>query len=695
MKKGFKRFLASFIAACLAATAVMFAACQPDGGKNNGGDDSDPTANGYAITVLYPDDTPVKPNDAGGGRKQVGVQLQDTDGKDISNAFSNLNDGGVAVINYKVSGVFLIDIYNIPAGFKYEKVRTVAGKGNYTVKLSAIPIDYKVTVNMPDGTPASGLNVSLMKDSAVVGSASLTSGVASFPAITAGSYDVKLSGLPQGTGYIPAKVTANNNQIVVNLISISLLTLDTVMTEDKLAEWDKIANVYDSPSVIRFDKTADCYDFTTETIPEGKKIYYEFTADEDGTYNFIVQGQYYNVEFFRGEIGTPEITINNTHEHYKNCEMVPITLKTGEKCIFSFAIPPRDTSDKDNPDDHELSGTRNFMIAKPVAGAVTHNISTTGTHTLTFDVDTAILAFKTPDKSTPIDQPPAVSDGGIYEITSDSDLFDLKIEYYPFFNDSASPEKVEDDISETNKNFKFTLEVPPSMSGNTYYFKVRIKSRLDGGDIVYPSQAHITIVRTGNATDNFSPKLDMSATATEKYATQSGTFTFLPHDGNFQIAKDGDKYTVTIDGHTYDLAVAITKTIRGISYSYSTVEYFGEGGRPSGPDDSGSGSGSGDDELPDKPSAERQNTKLTLYSDVSKGEDKDNPKYNYTPFIEAYSKLCNADGVYLVNEELKTFLERYNAQHGADLLFALEGLVDEQMPAGYKTQWWLACGYYA
>ena len=692
MKNFFKRFITCGIAACLIAAAALTGACTTKGDNNNDPNDNthtDPTKSGYTITVLYPDGSPVKGSDGPTSRQKVGVQLVDSDGKDINGAYSELNDYGTATIPYKQSGEYLIDVFPCPRGYDYkDKVTTVAGRGDYTITLTAEKVDYTINVKLPDGSPAVGIDVTVKKNGETIRTATTgTDGKIVIENIDAGTYDLDFAKLPEGVSYLPTQLTAKTATLNVDLISLKELKLDTVMSAEKLDEWDKIANYYDdtdeSANVIRFDRTADCYDFKTDLIPEGKKIYYYFTADKDGNYHFISKGKYYIVEFYGSSLDEVKHTTTSIHESTNTCEMVQLSLKKDEKYYFSYSIPERSNGlFNEEPDEHPLSGTYEFMIAKPVAGTKIHEVNGAGNYTIDFETDTAILVFNTPENAIP--GSPMPNEGGVFEIRSNTSLYDVKIEFYAYFNGTnQNPDEVEDDISETDKNFLFTLKVPPSFAGNKYYFKIIIKDSLDGSEVKYPTQIPITITRTGDAEENVSPVEYKHATATEKYSDQSGkTFHFLLGSNNslnedsFTIVPKNGGYYVNIDGTEYELVIAIKKNICSLPYSFASIEYMGGGDR----------GGSGSDELPSVPSETKQNNYLTLYTNPAIGEDKTNPKLNYAPFIEEYSSLCNSDGVYKLNDELKRFAEMYYSQHSQDFIYGLTLT---------ECCWLISCGYYS
>lgn len=705
MKKFFKRFITCSLAACLLAVTAFAGACKnDDGNKDDPGkvdpppivddDHLDPTKYGYTITVLYPDNTPVKGTDGPNSRQKVGVQLVDSNGKDINGAYSELSDAGKAVINYKVSGEFLIDILNCPRGFDYkDTVTTVAGRGDYTVKLSAEKVDYTINVKLPDDTPASGVGVIIKKNGVIVQEKTTgADGKVVIENVDAGTYDVEFKNLPEGVSYLPTQLTAKTTTLNVNLISLKELKLDTVMSEEKLNEWDELANYYAQDDgdndLIRFNRNADCYDFKTDFIAEGKKVYYYFTADKTGSYRLISKGKYYVVEIFISNFDEVYHTIISEHESTNTCEMVEIDLKEGDICYFAYSIPERSNGTIDGkPDDHELSGTREFMIAKPFGETKTHEVYGPGEYTINFETDTAVLIFYTPENANPGN--PLPDEGGIFEIRSHTTLYDVKIEFYTYINNKdRAPDEMEDDISSTDKNFLFTIKLPPSFAGNIYYFRIIIKGSLDGSEVEYPTQVPITITRTGDAEENMSPTEYKHATTREKYPDQDGKeFHFLLgnnssiREEDFNIEAKNGGYYVNIDGTEYELVIAISRKLCSLPYSFTTIEYMGGGDR------GGSGGGDGpDDELPSVPSDTKQNNYLTLYEDSTLGEDKSNPKYNYAPFIEEYALLCNKDGVYKLNSELKEFAEMYYNQHAQDFIYGLS--LDE-------CCWLIACGYYA
>ena len=690
MKNFFKKLITCSIAVCLIAVTLLAGACDTGNNGTTGGGEthSDPTKNGYTISVLYPDGTPVKGSDGPSVLKKVGVQLMDASGNGVSDPV-NISEYGTALINYKVSGEFMIDVYNVPNGFDYtDKVQTVKGRGDYTVTLTAGTLDYSVTLKLPDGTPANGVKANLKKGGTVVKSATSDSnGKAVWAGLPADNYDLELLELPENVSLLPVQITAKKPNLTVELITLIKLEFDEVMSAEQLEYWDKLANSYGTSDgmeeVTRFSKSADCYDFKTPVIPEGKKVYFCFTADKEGEYRFITDGKYYNVDFYGNYLGEVQDTVSSTHESLNKCEMFPLPLKEGESCYFSFSIPARSTSDPD--DTHELTGTRHFMIAKPVAGVKRNNVdaptasSPTVNYNVSFELDTALLVVITADPAIP--GKPTATDGGKFEIYSTTDEYDVEIIHYARLAGNSEIVGSDDDSGE-GKNFKYAFEVPPSYSGGEYFFRIKIKSKLTGGEVDYPTEVPITIVRTGNAEENMSPVEDQHATATEKYAEQSGTFHFLLGDdhaineNSFTIVAKNGGYYVNIDGTERELVIAISKNICSLNYSYATIEYMGGGDR----------GGSGSDELPGEPFETKQNNYLTLYSDPSKGEDKNNPKLNFAPFIDEYTQICNSDGVYKLNDELKRFAQMYYDQHSNDLIYGL---------ALSECCWLISCGYYA
>lgn len=66
----------------------------------------------------------------------------------------------------------------------------------------------------------------------------------------------------------------------------------------------------------------------------------------------------------------------------------------------------------------------------------------------------------------------------------------------------------------------------------------------------------------------------------------------------------------------------------------------------------------------------------------------DNGKKDYTNFVQEYEEYCNSDGVYGVNQELKTFLEYYYLSIEQWLSSTSQTVVDPE------SGWMFACGFY-
>ncbi|MDE6586168.1 MAG: hypothetical protein K2K80_05775, partial [Clostridia bacterium] len=117
MTKILKKFTLAIVTVCLIITGVFAAACNPEAIEPE-----DPAKDGYTITVLYPDGTPVKASDTGNSRRPVRVKLTDDDGNNVipnydSQNMGILNDYGTTTLNYKVPGEFNIAFIWLPEGY--------------------------------------------------------------------------------------------------------------------------------------------------------------------------------------------------------------------------------------------------------------------------------------------------------------------------------------------------------------------------------------------------------------------------------------------------------------------------------------------------------------------------------------------------------------------------------------------------
>ena len=297
MKSKFTKIAAFVTAACLTFTTVALAACNPDdpGKLPQEPPTGSPEKDGYNITVLYPDGSPVKGTDSGDRYAKVSAELTDENGERVDpSAKADLNEAGIAQISYTVPGEYYIKLNDIPPGYAFDNtsVQTTGDKAYYTVSIElAPPTPYSVTLVKPDGTPLSGVTVKLMDGTTEVASAVTgEQGVATTPTIVRGAYKVVLD-LPEGLGYRPAVTSIGLTNIYINLVKHLDLPFDQeyLLEGEALDEWDNALNWYypnkENPTMtnMKFEPEADCYAYDVE-VGEGEEVFYSITAPKTGSY---------------------------------------------------------------------------------------------------------------------------------------------------------------------------------------------------------------------------------------------------------------------------------------------------------------------------------------------------------------------------------------------------------------------------
>lgn len=654
MTKILKNVFVLFLAACLMITGIGFTACTKD---------DDPSKDGYTVTVLYPDGTPVKSTDSGDTRRQVSVTLLGSDGEQLKGedgtplGYVRLNNVGQAHFDYFVPGEYTISILNIPAGYTYdESAKTSAKTATVTVNLQQLrDIEYEINILLPDGSPAENIGVKLMKGRDTVASMTTgTDGKAKSDKIDAESYDVILN-LPSSYCYKPVQTLKSGEPTTVQLYELHDVDLkaEDRMPDEMVKEWAERLNF---GNYVRFNPDYTHYLYTAE-MKGNEEIFFALSVEKAGTYSITVNNDpNYEMKFYPGSLASYEDTLTLKTNYGTGVQH--LSLKPGE--IFYISVCSLDGN----------AHTTQFAIAFNV-DPVTVNATAPGTYTLNYELDYAILEFT-----------PTVS--GIYSIETNTDKYDTKLVSYsratgrPILGEDGE-EVGNDDQSATDKNCYFEEEVRQDHLGSTYIFRIYIK---DSG-VKFPVSISAIITRVGDAKTLTTNTVPVTTSNTTKFADQEGTYTEAPYDGTAETyEQDGVWYIKTPDGDR-KLVASITRRLIGVEYSFATIEYMGES-RPS------EGTpGSGDDEtINDVP----VNNKLTLFVDEVITDTTITRNYkNYRGFIESYKTLCNKDGVYEVNTEIKEFLVHY--------LDRTVGGIDIARYAGVDVAegcyWLLACGYYA
>ncbi|MDE7168376.1 MAG: hypothetical protein K2O28_05980 [Clostridia bacterium] len=666
MKTKFKLLIVLLATFCLSLDCGLIAACkEPD----NTVDYGDPAKDGYIITVLYPDGSKVKGTDSSDPHGKVYVELVDAEGNLVDpSATSNLNEDGIAQINYYVPGEYFIQIYDYPEGYAFDNtsVKTSADRARYTVSLELdAPTPYTVNLEYFNEDPIPGVTVKLMNGTNTVATAVTNeNGAAVTSTIVRGKYDIVLENMPEGYGYKKATTTVAAWPVTVTAVVLKDINFDKAhkLDEDGVAVWDEALNDY-YLSTKRFDKTGDCYVYTAEFAAK-EEVFFKIHAPKTGSYTIgSKKGNDYVIQFYSNDLTYVDDSLTISSKENDGNNVQNMRINDGETLIFSVKSAAR------------KAGTVEVLVCLPVPEPIVTTATKADTYTLYFnDYNTAYLNFITS----------AGIGAGKYEITSLSDTYDVMIvEYvngYPMEDaNSDLPAPYEgyagnDNGAKDGRNFVHTKNLTVSYVGNTFQYHIIIKDEI----INYPVTIDVKIERTGDADKEIEvTKNTAEAHVDTKYADQEGTFTWMPTDGSLEpYRKDDGNWYVNVNGEEKALVVAITKTIRSQVYSFANIEYFGEE--------------SGEDS---KPTPHRQNTNLTVYEDLTTLDT----TWNYTGFIEKYAGykdsdgvehegFVNSDGVYQVNDELKLFLERYMNQHHSNITGSTIA------PA---QPWLLGCGYYA
>ncbi len=649
MIKSLKSIFVLFLAVCLTVTSIALTACKDDKG--------DPAEDGYTVEVLYHDNKPVKPTDSGDNRRQVSATLLDDEGKQLNKedgtplGYVRLNNEGKAHFDYYVPGAYRISLINLPAGYTYdENAKTSAKEAETTVKIEPIRnMEYEISVTLPDGTPASNVSVKLMDGRKEVASMiTNANGAAKSAKIDAGAYDVILN-IPSDYCYKPVKTSKVDNKVSIRLSDLNVIDLQEKdkMPKETVDEWATSLNFKD---YVRFDPELTHYLYTAD-IKGNEEVFYVFKVEKAGKYTITVNNDpNYEIKFYPGSLA----------EHEKN-----LTLKTGNGTgVQSINLKTDDV--------FYLSVCTLDGNAHAVQFAVTFNIEPAtvtatkpGNYTLNYELNYAILQFKP-------------SESGIYSIETKTDVYDTKLLVYSQANNKPligedGKEIGNDDKSETDKNCYYEEEVRSDHIGNTYIFRIYIKD----DDVEMPVSINAVITRVGDAKNFTTSTRNVTTTNDKVFDNQEGTLTEVPTDGSAQISEENGLWYIEVGGVKHKLVASIKRNLPGVEYSFATVEYMGES-RPGEGNDS-------DEKVP-------VNSKLTLFVDEVETETAITRNYaNYRDFIAAYSKLCNKDGVYELNSEIRDFLVHY--------LDRTSGGFDIANFAGLSVAkgcyWLLACGYYA
>ena len=662
MKMKLKMLIVLTATFCLTLTFGIIAACtvQEDLG--------DPAVDGYVITVKYPDGSIVKGSDAEYRLDTINVELVDADGKRVHEAaYAEINESGIAQINYFTPGEYYIQINDYPTGYVFEKVKTSAEQAYYTVSLKLdAPTSYKVNVKYYDGSAVEDVVVKLMNGTETVATAiSDSEGVATSATIERGVYTVQLVNMPNGYTYKPASTTIAASPLSITALRITDITFDDAdkLNEDTIKPWDDALNSYDNLSMLRFNKDGDCYQYIAE-LGEREEVFYKIHAPKTGEYTIASkQGNDYIIQFYSDDLTYVDSSLTISSQMNQGNNVQKMRIEENKTLTFSVKSTKRQACNVE------------VLVCLPVPAPISTTVISPGECTLTFqNYNTAVIWFVTSNN------PKEGFGQGTYKFTSVSDKYDVMIvEYansFPALDDNSDLTgdykgyAGNDNGAGDGKNFIFTRELSQRYVAVTLEYRIIIKDEV----IDYPLQIKVNIERTGDALEKEIERKTATTDVSEKFADQQGTFTWMPANGSLETVRhdDGKWFVKLPDGTEKPLVIAITKNLREWHYSFATIEYWGE---------------------KEQISDTRVNNALTVYEDLSTLDT----TWNYTGFIEKYAGYTdasnvehdgyvNSDGVYQVNDELKLFLDRYMNQHYS----SVTGSMTKPL-----HPWLLGCGYYA
>ncbi len=660
MKNIAKRIVTVIIAFCLVLT-VPLAACKPK--KENTG-----FKDGYYFTLCYPDGKTVNgETDSGNTLTKVCIVLYsgDTAVTDEASGKKFITVGTDGKAFYKcASGEYRVEVVNPPKGYALTGATTTKTAGEVKLTLVNSAIQYSATVSYPDGGKASGVNVKLLNGETVIASATTgADGVAKFAKTDAGVYKVEVEA-PSGYICKGAQTKPDKADIAIQLLTLNLITFNNPMTEEEINKTALEING-EYALITIFDPERESYKFHAD-VEDGKEIFYSFTPAASGYYSMFIgdkKSKNHDIRFLGTDIDSADyqqITLNS------GTGREDLSLQKDETYFISCS-----TTDGKN-------GSYDFILSMPDFHLKTDAIKV-GTNEIEMFADSQLLSF-------------SPTEPGVYTVSTseselDTELVALAVTNNPLVDDDGNV--IGDDDSGEGKNFSFeetaqgeliyesNSSEPQWLVRQTYNYKIIIRN-LDGSKATgFPKTVTVRVEKTGEVErPKPIPVTTVTATATEKY-TETGSFIQLGVDKAVTptLGKDG-YYYVDINGTPKKLLVAITKNIRTLTYSFATIEYMGESG--------------------DTPMSEKQNNYLTVYEDI----ETQDARLNYTVFIEAYATLCNGDGVYPVNEELKSFLEHYFAykitSEGKPLMTQQYGNVINTLNlyVAPGNEWLVACGFY-
>lgn len=232
-----KKLSLLFIAVVLAAAAVfgtVFAAC---------GDDTKYT---YSVTVYNEDMTTVK---------DVTVKWSQS-GTERASAVTDADGKATAEL---AAAAYDVNLYDLPEGMACSAATATSSARDINLIIKKAEVNYTVTVNKSDNTPASDVTVTWTANGAIAGTAVTGADGKASKSLVYGNYSVTISNLPDGNVFVGSKqVTGAQPDAVFGLIAGQNIDFTvTVKSEGGLIFKDCTVTAYKGTEAVASSKTND------------------------------------------------------------------------------------------------------------------------------------------------------------------------------------------------------------------------------------------------------------------------------------------------------------------------------------------------------------------------------------------------------------------------------------------------------